>query len=157
MFIDSVRSYPMMIQAKKIKLEKTVIQFSMRMSACLVAMAMLALAPSPISAQQNSAIAGDYAGTLGPLHVKLHLKVNPAGKVTGTLDSPDQGAIGIRCTDFHVDGESVSFSVPAVNGTWKGTVSADGTLAGTWDQGNSLRLNFARDTAQVEKNLNASL
>jgi hypothetical protein len=147
----------MKIQANGTKLVKSVTRFGMGMSACLVAMAMLALAPSPISAQQNSAIAGDYAGTLGPLHVKLHLKVNPAGKVTGTLDSPDQGSIGIRCTDFHVDGESISFSVPAVKGSWKGTFSADGTLTGTWDQGNSLRLNFARDTAQVEKNLNASL
>lgn len=136
-----------MTYTNEAKLEKTLIQFSMRMITCLVALAMLASAPSPISAQQNPTIAGDYAGTLGPLHVRLHLKVNPLGKVTGTLDSPDQGAIGIQCANFHVDGQSVAFSVPAVKGTWKGTVSADGTLTGTWDQGNTLRLNFARDSA----------
>lgn len=147
-----------MTEANETKLRTTVIRFSMGMIACLVAMAMLTLAPSPISAQQNTMIAGDYAGTLGPLHVKLHLKVSPAGKVTGTLDNPDQGAIGIQCADFHVNGQSVAFSVPAVKGTWKGTVSADGTLTGTWDQGNSLHLDFARDgAAQPEKALKASL
>ena len=147
-----------MIYANETKLEKIVIQFRIGMITCLVALAMLALAPLSVSAQQSPTIAGDYAGTLGPLHAKLHLKVNADGKVTGTLDSPDRGAIGIRCANIHVDGESVTFKVPAVQGSWKGTVAADGTLTGTWDQGNSLPLNFARDASvQVEKALNASL
>ena len=147
-----------MICANETKTKKTLIPVGIGMISCLVLMTMFALMPSPISAQQNRSIAGDYAGTLGPLHVKLHLKVNAAGKVTGNLDSPDRGAIGIQCADFHVDGQSITFSVPAVQGTWKGTVAADGTLAGTWDQGNSLSLNFARDpAAQAEKSLKASL
>jgi hypothetical protein len=79
--------------------------------------------------------------------VKLHLKESTSGKVTGTLDSPDRGAIGIRCANFHVNAQSVTFTVPALQGMWKGTVAADGTLTGTWDQGHSLPLNFARDTA----------
>jgi hypothetical protein len=147
-----------MICANETKSQKTLIPFGIGMITCLVALTMLALMPSPISAQQTPSIAGDYAGTLGPLHVKLHLKVNHAGKVTGTLDSPDRGAIGIQCDDFHVDGQSVTFSVPAVQGMWKGTVAPDGTLTGTWDQGYSLPLNFARDTGvQAEKTFNASL
>ncbi|MDP9051882.1 MAG: hypothetical protein M3O31_14360, partial [Acidobacteriota bacterium] len=86
-------------------------------------------------------------GTLGPLHVKLHLKVDPSGSVTGTLDSLDQGAVGIACADFHLDGQALSFTVPAVHGSWKGTVANDGvSLSGTWDQGSPMPLNFARDT-----------
>jgi hypothetical protein len=128
------------------------------MMACLVALAIVALVPSPISAQQSPTIAGDYAGTLGPLHVKLHLKESSSGKVTGTLDSPDRGATGIHCANFHVDGQSVTFTVPALQGMWKGTVATDGTLTGTWGQGYSLPLNFARETAvQEEKALKASL
>jgi CubicO group peptidase (beta-lactamase class C family) len=101
----------------------------------------------PLSAQQKPSIAGDYAGTLGSLHLKLHLKVDAAGAVAGTLDSTDQGAMGIPCADFHLDGQALAFTVPAVNGKWKGTVSADGaTLTGTWDQGVPQLLNFARDT-----------
>lgn len=86
-------------------------------------------------------------GTLGPLHVRLHLKVDPSGLVTGTLDSPDQGANGIPCADFRLDGEALNFTVPAVHGSWKGTVANDGaSLSGTWDQGSPTPLNFARDT-----------
>ena len=87
-----------MIYANETKLEKIVIQFRIGMITCLVALAMLALAPLSVSAQQSPTIAGDYAGTLGPLHVKLHLKVNADGKVTGTLDSPDRGAICLLYT-----------------------------------------------------------
>src|SRR5271157_6658227 len=75
-------------------------------------------------AQSKSSVAGDYAGVLaGALHVKLHITAAPDGSLTGTLDSVDQGAIGIPCADFQIDGDTLSFRVPAVNGTWKGTVS----------------------------------
>ena len=112
-----------------------------------VVLAMLSLVALSASAQQKPTIAGDYLGTLGPLHVKLHLKVDPTGSVTGTLDSPDQGAVGIPCADFHLDGQALSFTVPAVHGSWKGTVANDGaSLSGTWDQGSPMPLNFARDT-----------
>jgi D-alanyl-D-alanine-carboxypeptidase/D-alanyl-D-alanine-endopeptidase len=107
----------------------------------------VALASMTASAQQKPAIAGEYAGILGPLHLRLHLKVDAAGAVSGTLDSTDQGATGIPCADFHLDGQALTFSVPAVHGTWKGTISADGAaLTGTWDQGAPQPLNFARDT-----------
>jgi CubicO group peptidase (beta-lactamase class C family) len=103
--------------------------------------------PLRARAQAASNIAGDYVGALGPLHVKLHLKVDAAGGIAGTLDSVDQGANGIPCADFHLDGQALSFSVPMVRGTWKGTVSADGkTLTGTWDQGTPAPLEFTRDT-----------
>lgn len=146
-----------MISANKTESENTLIRFGIGMITCFVVLVSLALLPSPVSAQQGPAITGDYAGTLGPLHIRLHLKQNAAGKVTCTLDSPDRGAMGIRCADFQMDGTLVSFAVPAVQGMWKGTVAPDGTLAGTWDQGHTLPLNFVRDTSsQAEKTLRAS-
>jgi hypothetical protein len=132
-----------MIERNESRSNRIAIRFGTRTVTLLAALAMFALAPLTGLAQQMT-IAGDYAGTLGPLHVMLHLQVDAAGKVTGTLDSPDRGAIGIRCSNFRVDGRSIAFSVPAVHGTWKGTVAADGTLNGTWDQGTTLPLNFAR-------------
>src|ERR1700679_1356118 len=90
---------------------------------CAVLVVATVLMPICLLAQQKPAIAGDYAGTLGPLHVKLHLKVDAAGAIAGTLDSPDQGAAGIACADFHLEGEALSFTVPDVHGSWKGTVS----------------------------------
>src|SRR5579863_4833904 len=102
---------------------------------------------APCSAQQLD-ISGDYAGTLGSLHLKLHIQ-SDQGKLTGTMDSPDQGAKGIPCVDFHLDGQNLTFAVPAVNGTWKGTVDAGGKrLTGTWNQGQPMALEFTRDTFQ---------
>jgi hypothetical protein len=147
-----------MIDTKETKSEKVVIQFGAGTITLLVALVLLVFAPLSAFAQQKTTIAGDYAGTLGPLHVKLHLKVDSAGAVTGSLDSTDRGAIGIRCTDFQLNGNSFTFSVPAVRGTWKGTVDADGTLTGIWDQGGTIPLNFARDAAApVEKAPKASV
>lgn len=109
--------------------------------------AMLGLTAVLATAQQKPNVAGDYSGTLGPLQVKLHLNVDAAGALSGTLDSPNQGALGIPCADFHLEKQSLSFTVPAVHGSWKGTVAADGkSLIGTWDQGNPSPLTFARDT-----------
>ena len=97
-------------------------------------------------AQSKIKVDGDYAGTLGPLHLKLHVKTDAAGAITATLDSLDQGALGIPCADFHLDGLSFTFAVPAVGGSYAGSFSADGnTLAGTWKQGQSLPLSFTRD------------
>jgi CubicO group peptidase (beta-lactamase class C family) len=112
--------------------------------ALVVLISTFILAPS--RAQERPGVVGDYAGVLGGvLHVKLHIKIDAAGAITGTLDSTDQGALGIPCTDFKLDGQALTFSVPAVHGTWKGTVTADG-LPGTWDQGAPQSLNFVRDT-----------
>jgi serine-type D-Ala-D-Ala carboxypeptidase/endopeptidase len=115
--------------------------------AILGALLILTVLPMALSAQNNPEIAGDYLGSLGPLHLVLHLKADASGALSGTMDSPNQRANGIPCADFHLSGNALSFSVPVVNGSWKGSVSADGkTLTGTWDQGNPMPLVFTRDT-----------
>jgi CubicO group peptidase (beta-lactamase class C family) len=107
----------------------------------------LGLAIVTASGQTKPEIVGDYLGTLGPLHLRLHLKLDATGTLVGTMDSPDQGANGLACADFKLEGEALSFSVPVVHGTWKGTVSADGKiLTGRWDQGSPMPLVFTRDT-----------
>ena len=103
--------------------------------------------PFEVQAQVAQTVSGDYSGTVGSLPVKLHLHVDAAGEVTGALNSPSQGARDIPCTDFHLAGQTLAFSVPAVRGSWQGTVSADGkTLTGTWNQGKTIPLVFTRDT-----------
>lgn len=118
-----------------------------RRTVILVLLAMVGFGGPMVLAQQKPSIAGDYAGTLGPLHLKLHLTMSAEGALSGTLDSPDQGALGLPCVDIHLDGTGLSFSVPSVHGTWKGAVGSDsGSLSGTWDQGSPLPLNFIRET-----------
>jgi CubicO group peptidase (beta-lactamase class C family) len=99
------------------------------------------------SAQQKPNLAGNYTGVLGPLHVELQIAAKPDGTLTATLNSPDQGVSGLPCEDFHLEGDALSFTVPAVHGSWKGTVASDGaSLSGTWNQGTPAPLNFTRDT-----------
>ncbi len=96
-----------------------------------------------------SQMAGDFKGSLGSLHLVLHIAVDGSGKMSGALDSLDQGAMGLLCSDFSLQGADFSFAVPAVHGTWKGTVSGDGkTLTGTWNQGTPLPLVFTRDATR---------
>jgi CubicO group peptidase (beta-lactamase class C family) len=109
----------------------------------------MAFASASLTAQ-NVAAQGDFVGTLGPLTLKLHIKAAPDGHLTGTLDSPTQGANGILCTDFVVEGSTLSFKVPAVTGTWSGAIeSGGGILSGTWSQGTPLPLTFSRDTFEL--------
>ncbi|HEX6496092.1 MAG TPA: serine hydrolase domain-containing protein, partial [Acidobacteriaceae bacterium] len=102
---------------------------------------------SPMAAEQSQLVAGDYTGSLGPLQLRLHFKAAADGSLSCTFDSPDQGANGLACAEVRRDGASLSFTVPVVHGSWKGTVDADGrALAGTWNQGRPMPLSFARDT-----------
>jgi serine-type D-Ala-D-Ala carboxypeptidase/endopeptidase len=108
---------------------------------------MIALLCGDVLGQQKPNVAGDYVGMLGSLHVKLHIRTSADASLTGTLDSVDQGAMGLPCDDFHLDGAALSFSVPRVHGSWKGDVSSDGaSLTGTWNQGSPMPLTFTRDT-----------
>ena len=110
--------------------------------------------PLCAAAAQPPNAGGDYVGMLGALHLKLHLKIEAGGAAKGTLDSVDQGAMGLPCANIRFGDKTLSFDVPSVGGTWHGTVSADGaTLDGSWSQGEELPLVFRRDVpfAAAEK------
>lgn len=97
--------------------------------------------------QAGANLTGEYAGMLGPYHVKLHLTADSNGKLTGTADNTDAGIVGMACQNLRAEGNTLSFSVPTVQGNWTGFVSADGnTLSGMWSQGGAspMALNFTR-------------
>src|SRR6188472_1014381 len=84
----------------------------------VVAPALAATAPS---------VSGIWLGTLeaGPkgLRIQLHLDL-ASTPPSCTLDSLDQGAMGIPCDHVVASATALSFDVPAVRGGMKGTVSA---------------------------------
>lgn len=107
-------------------------------SLLLSSFAAAAQAPAP-------PVSGEYAGLLGPLHLVLHVQRNTAGRMTGSLDSPDQNAIGIPCDAFMQSGDHFSFTTPTVHGTYHGIVSSDGkTITGDWNQGSPTPLVFTQ-------------
>lgn len=83
-------------------------------------------------------VTGDWQGTLkGPgveLRVVVHLTRGASG-LTGTLDSPDQAASGIALAAAALTGNTLTFSVPAVNGSYTGTLTPQGSIDGRWSQG----------------------
>jgi serine-type D-Ala-D-Ala carboxypeptidase/endopeptidase len=115
---------------------------------CALSLLILLCRQLPVSAaEETPKVQGDYSATLGSLHLKLHIVAAADGRLSGTLDSPDQGSVGIPCTDFQIHGTVLAFSVPAVKGSWQGAIEANGeSLAGTWTQASPMRLTFSRDS-----------
>ncbi len=91
------------------------------------------------------------------LRIVFHFVPDGSGGYTGTLDSPDQGAKGIKLGAIVLTDHALRVDIPAVAGTYSGTLSAEGGhFDGTWEQGGqSLPLNIDRVTelqASVEPN-----
>lgn len=107
---------------------------------------MLVLSTAVI-AQQETNLAGDYSGMVGPQQATLHLKVEASGALKGTLDHLDPRSPWMfTLAEIHLQGQSLNFTIPSVNATWKGTTSLDGSsLTGTWIQkGGSWLVSFVR-------------
>lgn len=93
-------------------------------------------------------LAGAWSGAIDarpPLHLVLHV-TGSAGNLHVTLDSPDQHATGLQGSNAVLDGKNFSFQIPSVQGTYTGTLAADGkSISGTWSQsGATLPLAFNR-------------
>jgi hypothetical protein len=101
----------------------------------------------------QSAVAGDWQGTLSAggaqLRLVLHITAASNGSLSATLDSVDQGAYGIPVSAITLQDSKLSLTVDAVHGSYEGAVNTNATvIAGTWTQGQSLPLNFKRAVAQ---------
>lgn len=99
---------------------------------------------APLFAQDQGEreIVGSWQGPLevpggGTLRLVFHVQRDSVtGSLTSTLDSPDQGAMGIPVSETVVSGDSVRFTIAAIGGTFEGEWSADGAqITGTWRQG----------------------
>lgn len=109
----------------------------MRFKAWLIGLVLGAVMTSSAPAQE---IAGDWDGalTIGAgmtLRLVLHLTQGPNG-LAATLDSVDQGALGIPASSAAVEKGKVRIEVAKIGGTFQGALGADArTLSGDWSQG----------------------
>ncbi len=82
--------------------------------------------------------AGDWKGTLSvngrELRLQVHIVKDPAGALTGTLDSLEQGAKGLPLSGLTSDGKSLSFDLPVASGHFVGVWNG-AAWAGLWTQG----------------------
>ena len=111
-----------------------------------------AIAPLPVLAAETAAVAvdpvGDWIGTLdvgSPIRAAMHIK-RADGTLTGTADSPDQGAFGIPMSEVIVDGDHLTFTIDSLDGRYDAKWdAAKQHYVGTWTQGGRmLALEFGR-------------
>jgi pimeloyl-ACP methyl ester carboxylesterase len=70
------------------------------------------------------------------LRLVFRLQRDADGQLRGTIDSLDQGAIGISISEITVEGNTIRIRSDAVQGEFVGTLSDDGKqIAGVWKQG----------------------
>ena len=114
------------------------------------AAAAAAAAVNPADAKPAPSVAGDWVGALDvqgqQLHLAIHLTKNEDGTYAATLDSPDQGARGIKVDKVDYKDGVLTLELTAVSARYEGTVGKDGAeITGTWSQGpGSLPLKFTR-------------
>lgn len=104
---------------------------------CLLPMTSLAASPGDTKA---GSLAGPWLGTLKvppstELRIVFNLTANADGSLSGTLDSPDQGATGIPASQVTFESGRLHIEVNAVGGHYDGTLNADGSeFGGQWTQ-----------------------
>lgn len=96
-------------------------------------------------------VQGHWKGVLSikglQLHIVFHIAQMPDGTYTATMDSPDQGAVGIPATTAECAFPNVKLTWKVFDGVFTGKMN-NGKLSGTWSQGKvSLPLDLQRDTA----------
>ncbi len=112
----------------------------------LLATGMLATAVQAQPSGPN--LAGTWMGTLNvgmQLRLVFHVSADSSGGWTATLDSPDQGAMGIPMDAVVVNGDSVRLDLAAAMAHYEGVVAGPDTLDGKWVQsGRALPLLLGR-------------
>jgi fermentation-respiration switch protein FrsA (DUF1100 family) len=90
---------------------------------------------------QPKDLTGIWAGKLSlpnslELAIVFNLSKDDSGKYTSTLDSPDQGAMGIPTESTIITGDSILIKIPMVQGFYTGKIFYDEMkIEGKWSQG----------------------
>ncbi|MCK5065829.1 MAG: alpha/beta hydrolase [Bacteroidales bacterium] len=96
---------------------------------------------------EKEQVAGSWLGTLnaGNIELRLVFNISVAGEASfeATLDSPDQGAMGIPLGEVSVIGDSLRIEAPMIKGYFVGKFTTSSTIEGEWNQaGRSFVLNL---------------
>jgi len=108
-----------------------------------IVLASSASAPTP-------AVVGDWNGAISPgsgsLRVVIHVAQSNDGKLTATMDSPDQGATGIAMSSITFKDSALHFEIEKFSVAYDGAMNKDNSeISGTWKQGTaSVPLTFKR-------------
>ncbi|HEX4824296.1 MAG TPA: hypothetical protein VFV19_08265 [Candidatus Polarisedimenticolaceae bacterium] len=98
------------------------------------------LGPAVGAAPTGSELIGDWQGAIdtgnGLLHVVFHLTQDKDGKLTGTMDSPDQKATGITISSISITEQDVQLTIDLCGCKYDGKLDKDKhQIVGVWKQG----------------------
>ncbi|MEI6047276.1 MAG: alpha/beta fold hydrolase [Bacteroidota bacterium] len=124
----------------------------MKKAYSLLIIAALLLVSHSLSGQKNidkRPLTGSWLGkiTAGAIELRVVFNLSVIGKdsLVATLDSPDQGAKGIKLGPVTYNGETIKISAGALLAEYNGTIKNDTLIEGTWKQaGNSMDLNLVK-------------
>jgi len=113
----------------------------MKKGLSLSTLIIILLLTQTISAQNidKKFITGSWLGkiTAGAIQLRVVFNLLIIGKdsLVATLDSPDQGAKGIKLGPVTYTGETLKISAGALQAEYNGTIKNDTLIEGTWKQG----------------------
>ncbi len=85
-------------------------------------------------------ISGSWMGTMNaggtPMRLGFNISLTEEGAYKATLDSPDQGALGIPVGEVSLTGDSIKIDAPMLRGYYLGKLSSKTTIEGEWNQSN---------------------
>jgi uncharacterized protein (TIGR03435 family) len=86
----------------------------------------------------------------GELRIVMKVSTTDQDTLKAQMYSIDQGGQAIAAESVKQSGSNLKIAVPAINGTYEGTISADGkTITGTWTQGAPLPLTLVKATPET--------
>lgn len=103
-----------------------------------------------VFAASAPAVVGDWEGALdtgnGSLRVIIHIAQAQGASLTGTLDSPDQGAAGIAISSVSYKEPTLQLEIEQLRSGYEGKLNKDNSeITGQWKQGSaSLPLTLKR-------------
>ena len=106
--------------------------------------------PPPLIGVEGDGLGGLWLGRLeaGATRLRLlfRIEADESGTLTGTLDSLDQGATGLKIAEILVEEQKVRFRLNSPPASFEGTLSEDGSeIVGKWMQsGRSIPLTIKR-------------
>lgn len=130
-------------------------KYLLPMKRSIVVFLVLAFAVTTAVSQRSlKDIEGTWVGTLsipaGDLRLVFHFEMTEADTIKGTLDSPDQGAMGIPMGRVSFEGDTLVARAPMIRGEYRGLPVGDTLLSGRLIQlGTSIDLDLKNEAAPV--------
>ena len=115
----------------------------------LMVMIMLTTSLSAQNTINKKILPGSWLGKISAngidLRLIFNLKLNDKDSLIATADSPDQGAKNIPLGSVILDEKKLTIKAPTLMGEYKGTITGDSTIDGTWTQrGTSFTVNLKK-------------